>query len=1570
MTDCPHCGESVTPGEGVGVGRATFCRDCFEADPSDGVACLEENRDPVFADYSGVAFDAPGCEAFPDELAERERWMGAGGSTGKQPFAPWADRNHADADDDEDARWKWGLSENYTTLDETTEWVERDPRVDGRTFMLTDDGPYAFVDGDDVRDPETGEVHPAFVAILEHLGLTYADISTSGGGVHAYYRGGLPDGVKQAVFEINSEPWGENDDAPTVEMYAKKHVCVATGKHVPGTPTEVAHWDSDALHAILDAAGQLPAEPAEVAHDTDRDLADLDGYDPTAIGREDTADDLRDVLAAVDRLRPRDLPLEASKVGSDSTGWEKWDPSSYRSTSGHDSLHRPPGEPVFHDHKTGESFGVLSLFAAEQDIIATPGERLAGSDWWEAVEAAREAGAPIPEFDSGGQGLPTPVGEDVTLDPREAWRAASAVGPDDLGDALGVNADGDGWVCPDCGTTVSDAVRALALGEGELNDCEGTLTSSEYDRLYRRLREEFDAPLPEYVSARTATEDMDLALGAVGALRGWHVLDAAESSVTVEDPRGEDAVAVLDPSWEDSESGERVVLFASGAFWCREHEQVFDPLRFVALESGLLDSEAGHLEGDAFLDAYRTARLEYDAPLPALSWNTEETDGPEHVPVLPDAEELVGEGFTTDRGGLDDARDSVEELYRSLAADSGGDHVLTALPALGKTTSVIKHADEFPSLYTAGRKELMADAVEKAAEFDVSAYVLPVLAEHRPPDEKIAAAASVARREGKDLLRDPTALLEAVGDWDDCAGGEGNGRDSDEPEFDGEAFGTLTEQRRAEQRRAGAGDDDPVVLPRESCTAANGGDDPEARAWQLAVHVASELGHTPREIHQHAKTLFGSELPCQRDGDCPYTLGWERATDPDQPFDLLVGHYTHAHPDGARTYLHRENDRVQAEPRVVAIDEFPDDTYTQRFGEEYLAHATWLARCLREDVADREGLLENAGALWDDEFVRAWLSGEVGDDVPQGPAADALQARRHLADALRGVDDLRQRYGDLGGAESALGELVDCHPQWGPEAVGDAHERLHGAAASLENSGGREAAVADDLREDVLAPLAEYMMLDAPADPVATDDHVSGDLAALVERALDAWRDEPTDADGLLETALTAVRGGVAGVEALAAGAADGDAHPAARLLLFAHLAPDDSDAVRTVETAAFDFQAGEGSRLKCIALEGQRAVLDRNHRGALLHTPPAFDRNSTVGLDATGRAELWSTALLADVETSDIHDSAAERRAFLRDALNLQVVQSSPHINSWEGDPQGKDLGSATALVEAVADEFDGYQLRQDRLSSTTAPGVITTKCVRDVLEEELYAAGAGAVENYGNMTGSNALGERNVGAVLGCQHFGDTTVEKWAALAGEQVEREGHGHGLDYNSEAANAYLKRMREDRTMQAILRFGRDEEGAVVFAHTAALRDDLPVEADAEVVRAFSPAARQLAHAARSHREEFTVADVVDDVDVEARQVRRVLNEFADLGYLDKREVGAGRANHYATRDEPRSGEVSLPDLDLGSPEPGQNLLENTNTGYVWVDHADGTPRQPAEATGAMLTSPDAFAADTAPAPPG
>jgi DNA-binding transcriptional ArsR family regulator len=332
---------------------------------------------------------------------------------------------------------------------------------------------------------------------------------------------------------------------------------------------------------------------------------------------------------------------------------------------------------------------------------------------------------------------------------------------------------------------------------------------------------------------------------------------------------------------------------------------------------------------------------------------------------------------------------------------------------------------------------------------------------------------------------------------------------------------------------------------------------------------------------------------------------------------------------------------------------------------------------------------------------------------------------------------------------------------------------------------------------------------------------------------------------------------------------------------------------------------------------DGTTVLVDRNHKGTTVHRGPGREAGGDtcpiVGLDATARESLWSVALGHDVETADIHDTPRHRRAFLRDVLNVQVVQTSPHAKFYEG--RVGNLAGDEALVREVARSYSGSKLRRGKFSQTTKPAVLTTKRVREELEPRITDV-AGAVEHYGNVTGSNALSDHNLAVVLGTQHYGDRVLEQFAALAGEEVTRSGRGMNLDYGSDVANEYLRLMSEDQTMQAILRFGRDEEGALVFAHTAAIREDVPVVADGDMVEAFSKGTLQVAQAARGRvGGRFTVDDLADEVDVSRRTVQRALAELTELGHLNRHKRGEGRANSYRTVDDPGTGVASLPELE-------------------------------------------------------
>ena len=150
---------------------------------------------------------------------------------GKKPFAPWCDRD-APAECDKDGhdiaatcdcnnRWKWGYDGQYANA-ETVAMAEIYPRLDRRASFQRETNPYVYTEGDDVQALQTDDVHPAFIAILERLGETYTDIFQFGFSIYAVYRSDFPENlgdVKQAAWRLDEDPWGSNEDLPSIEIY-------------------------------------------------------------------------------------------------------------------------------------------------------------------------------------------------------------------------------------------------------------------------------------------------------------------------------------------------------------------------------------------------------------------------------------------------------------------------------------------------------------------------------------------------------------------------------------------------------------------------------------------------------------------------------------------------------------------------------------------------------------------------------------------------------------------------------------------------------------------------------------------------------------------------------------------------------------------------------------------------------------------------------------------------------------------------------------------------------------------------------------------------------------------------------------------------------------------------------------------------------------------------------------------------------------------------------------------------------------------------------------------------------
>lgn len=374
----------------VGAG---YCRECITVSPN---VVDDANVGP----WIGVQFNNTESDVWLSRANDRQQWMG---HINKKPFAPWAGSDHPKADADEDARWKWGISDNYTTCDEVD--VDEYDSLDGRVFLQRDEDPFAYVDGDDVRDPETGEVHSAFIEVLDALGLTYADVSQSGCGVHGIYRGELPDGVKQATWQLDSEPFGDNEDLPSIEIYDGKRVCVMTGEHVPETPEYACQWDDEALMTVLNDADQLRNPKGST---TTNDF-DPSTWNPDATTATETTDEIQDIFYALDTLDARRVAGQTivhswNDAASTSEGMKAFSPIWGPNSNGRANI---VDERIWQD--TGDEGGyggpvVMALIdSGELSHKDASPKQATGSLWWQGVEHLRELGFDIPEY--GGDAL-------------------------------------------------------------------------------------------------------------------------------------------------------------------------------------------------------------------------------------------------------------------------------------------------------------------------------------------------------------------------------------------------------------------------------------------------------------------------------------------------------------------------------------------------------------------------------------------------------------------------------------------------------------------------------------------------------------------------------------------------------------------------------------------------------------------------------------------------------------------------------------------------------------------------------------------------------------------------------------------------------------------------------------------------------------------------------------------------------------------------------------------------------------------------------------------------------------
>ena len=142
----------------------------------------------------------------PDEIKVCPQWVNwryarVGGKWTKHPYDPRSGRKASSTN-----------LLTWSTFDEVLRAYESGD-YDGVGFVFCSGDPYAGVDLDGCRDPETGEIELWASEIIGRLD-SYTEVSPSGKGVHVIVRGKLPTSVKRR----------------RVEMYATERYFTITGQ--------------------------------------------------------------------------------------------------------------------------------------------------------------------------------------------------------------------------------------------------------------------------------------------------------------------------------------------------------------------------------------------------------------------------------------------------------------------------------------------------------------------------------------------------------------------------------------------------------------------------------------------------------------------------------------------------------------------------------------------------------------------------------------------------------------------------------------------------------------------------------------------------------------------------------------------------------------------------------------------------------------------------------------------------------------------------------------------------------------------------------------------------------------------------------------------------------------------------------------------------------------------------------------------------------------------------------------------------------------------------------------------
>ncbi len=210
----------------------------------------------ILGSTNAPALLSPQPENIPAELSDIPQWLvwrgewiaphnGKAGKLNKVPFQIGGGKARVN----DSATWATFPAALRAYLD------SQDPKFgtapfSGLGFVLTRENGIVGLDFDDVIDPETGELKPSMIAIIESLN-SYTEVSPSGTGLRIFVRGKLPPSGRVR---------GQSDGSK-FEVYDGGRYVTVTGRKLPGVPDAI----EDRRAQLLEFHAQHIASPDDGA---------------------------------------------------------------------------------------------------------------------------------------------------------------------------------------------------------------------------------------------------------------------------------------------------------------------------------------------------------------------------------------------------------------------------------------------------------------------------------------------------------------------------------------------------------------------------------------------------------------------------------------------------------------------------------------------------------------------------------------------------------------------------------------------------------------------------------------------------------------------------------------------------------------------------------------------------------------------------------------------------------------------------------------------------------------------------------------------------------------------------------------------------------------------------------------------------------------------------------------------------------------------------------------------------------------------------------------------------------